>query len=79
MVFKQGEIHYLVLGSGVHQHLRDFYSILSEETTPYFEVVVGPRFCFKIYPFLTEIMDERGVKLSYTLHPPGIKEMADGS
>ena len=26
---------------------------------------------FKIYPFLREIMDERGVIFSLTLHPPG--------
>ena len=37
---------------------------------PYFEIL-GPTILRQIYPFLSEIMDERGVIFSLTLHPPG--------
>ena len=38
---------------------------------PYSEVL-GLTILLQIYPFLSEIMDERGVIFSLTLHPPGI-------
>ena len=44
--------------------------IIFWENTPFFEIL-GPRILPQIYPFLSEIMDERGVMFSLTLHPPG--------
>ena len=49
--------------------------IIFWENTPFFEIL-GPRILPQIYPFLSEIMDERGVMFSLTLHPPG---WVDGS
>ena len=37
---------------------------------PYFEIL-GTTILLQIYPFLSEIMDERGVIFSLMLHPPG--------
>ena len=45
-----------------------------KKITPYFEIL-GPMILLQIYPFLSEIMDERGVIFSLTLQPPGQIDM----
>ena len=69
IVFRPVEVHHFS-GSRLQQHLTVFFSYFPEKSNPYFEIL-GPRILFQIYPFLSEIMDERGVIFSLTLHPPG--------
>ena len=69
IVFRPVEVHHF-LRSRLQQHLTVFFSYFPEKSNPYF-VILGPRILFQIYPFLSEIMDERGVIFSLTLHPPG--------
>ena len=46
-----------ILGRRVHQHL-SIFGTFSEEKIPYFEIL-SPTTLLQIYPFLSEIMDER--------------------
>ena len=43
------------------------FGIFLKKTAPYFEIVGRRILLQKMYPFLSEIMDERGVILSLTL------------
>ena len=56
-------------GSSTFKHLSSSVGHFLKKIIPYFEIL-GPTILRQIYPFLSEIMDERGVIFSLRLHPP---------